>query len=463
MNSNIETFSATKLAELIRSRKLSPVELATALLARIEQLNPALNAIVTLSTQLLDDAKNAERALLRDEEPGPLHGVPFTVKDTIETAGVRTTSGSALRESYIPETDAPAVARLKAAGAILLGKTNTAEMAMDYTADNPVFGRTNNPYDSTRTPGGSSGGEAAAIAAGLSVMGIGSDLAGSIRIPAHFCGIAGLKPATGRIPGDGQWPPSAGPYSLGSVIGPMARDCADLKLLFQVMTGCGQQRDDRSELAGQRVAWYTDDGISPVTAETRAAVEAAANALASAGLKVEQERPPCVEQALDVWLKLFSRATVVFLRSQYAGQEEKTGAFVRWRLATADDTPPPTLDDYIRGWLERDRLRAKLIAWMETTPLLLAPVGAVPAVEHDTLKVMVAGKAISAFRAFSYSQAFNAFDLPAVSVPAGRSREGLPIGVQVIGRPGEEELILAAAQVIEDALGGWQPPQSDRI
>lgn len=353
------------------------------------------------------------------------------------------------------------MARLKAAGAIILGKTNTAEMAMDYTADNPVFGRTNNPHDPTRTPGGSSGGEAAAIATCMSAGGLGSDLAGSIRIPAHFCGIAGLKPGTGRVPAAGQFPPSAGPYSLGSAIGPLARHVADLHLLFRVLTGSetslssmGALRDQRAAFQGQRVAWYTDDGVVPVTPETRAAVESAARALADAGLLVEERRPPGVEHSLDLWLKLFSRASVVQLRAAYSGQEEKAGTFVRWRLATADDRPAPSLDDYISAWLERDRLRAELIEWMNATPLLLAPVGATPAFEHDAHKVSVDGKSFSTFRAFSYCHAFNVFDLPSVSVPAGRSHEGLPIGVQIVGRPGEEETVLAAALIVEEALGG---------
>jgi amidase len=452
--------SAQSLGELIRSRKVSPVEIATAFLGRIEQLNPALNAIVTLAPNILEQAREAEAAVTRGEDLGPLHGVPFTVKDTIDTASLRTTSGSLMRANHVPEKDAPAVARMRAAGAILLGKTNPAEMAMDYTADNPVFGRTVNPYDAERTPGGSSGGEAAAIAACLSPAGLGSDLAGSIRIPAHFCGICGLKPGTGRVPGGGQFPPSAGPYALGSVIGPLARNVADLRLLFGVLsaTSADTLSDNRGTLKGKRVAWYSDDEISPVTAETRAAVRAAAGALSDAGLRVEERRPPGVERALDLWLQLFSRASVVLLREVYAGHEEKAGSFVRWRLGSADDTPPPTLDDYIRGWLERDRRRAELIEWMAHTPLLIAPVGATGALEHDALKVMVEGKAISSFRAFSYAQAFNVFDLPSVTVPAGRTLEGLPLGVQVVGSPGAEELILAAAQVIEEALGGWQPP-----
>src|SRR6266545_1597231 len=231
------TRSTIKLAELIREQKVSPVEVLQACLRRIEEINPQLNAIVTIAPDALEKAKEAETAIKRGEGLGPLHGVPLTIKDTIETAGLRTTSGSAMRAGFIPKRDAPAVARLKDAGAIVLGKTNAAEMAMDYTADNPVFGRTNNPYDLALTPGGSSGGEGAAIASCMSPAGIGSDLAGSIRIPAHFCGIVGLKPTVGRIPSTGQFPPATGPYSLGAVIGPMASSVNDLRLLFNVLAG----------------------------------------------------------------------------------------------------------------------------------------------------------------------------------------------------------------------------------
>ncbi len=294
----------------------------------------------------MDQARAAEAAVMRGNNLGALHGVPITIKDTIETAGLRTTSGSAIRATFIPEHDAPAVARLKAAGAIILGKTNVAEMAMDYTAENPVFGRTNNPYDLSRTPGGSSGGEAAAIASCMSPGGLGSDLAGSIRIPSHFCGIAGLKPATGRVPGGGQFPPSIGPYSLGAVIGPMARRVEDLQTLYDVLADKHTSSSlvaARDHLKGSRVAWYTDDGVAPVTDETRRAVEAAARALAEAGLLTEECRPPHVERGHDLWLKLFSRASVVQLREVYKGHEQEAGSFVSWRLATADKSPAPTL------------------------------------------------------------------------------------------------------------------------
>jgi Asp-tRNA(Asn)/Glu-tRNA(Gln) amidotransferase A subunit family amidase len=441
MKTDITNLSLKDIARFIKMRKLSPVEVAEAHLEQISRLNPGLNAIVTLAPDVLERAKAAAR--------GPLHGVPITIKDTIETAGLRTTSGSKVRAEYVPTTDAPAVARLKAAGAIVLGKTNAAEMAMDYTADNPVFGRTNHPLNPELTPGGSSGGEAVAIATGMSPGGLGSDLAGSVRIPAHFCGICGLKPTTGRVPGEGQFPPSTGPYALGAVIGPMARTVTDLRLLFQALTATGPIE---IQLKETRFAWYGEDGQVPVTEETANAVATAAAALIDAGLAGEQRVPPHVDRGNELWLKLFSRASVVQLRKWYAARETEGGSFVSWRLATSDDTPVPTLDEYIANWMERDRLREELLCWMETTPLIIAPVGATPAYRHDTLKVTVRETTMGTFRAFSYAQAFNVFDLPVVTVPAGRSNDGLPIGVQVIGRPFAEEAVLRAAEIIEEAI-----------
>jgi Asp-tRNA(Asn)/Glu-tRNA(Gln) amidotransferase A subunit family amidase len=439
------------IARLIQRREVSPVEVAEAHLERIARLNPELNAIVTLAPDVLERARAAEAAVMRGENVGTLHGVPLTIKDTIETAGLRTTSGSKMRFDYVPTSDAPAVARLKAAGAIILGKTNAAEMAMDYTADNPVFGRTNHPLNHELTPGGSSGGEAAAIATHMSPGGLGSDLAGSLRIPAHFCGICGLKPTTGRVPGELQFPPSIGPYSLGAVIGPMARTAGDLRLLFAALSKDPFAREVQ-DLRGLRVAWYTDDGVAPVTDETARAVAAAARALSDAGLIVEEKRPPHVERGNELWLKMFSRASVVQLRGVYKGREKEGGSFVSWRLGTADQTPAPALDEYIAGWMERDRLREELVQWMETTPLIVAPVGATPAYPHDTLKVTVRGTTMGTFRAFSYAQTFSVFNLPVVTVPAGKSNDGLPIGVQIAGPPFAEEMILAAAEIVEAAF-----------
>ena len=447
----------TTLTQMIRSKEVSPVEVVEAHLQQIEKLNLQLNAIVTLAPDVLDQARRAEHELTGR----PLHGVPLTIKDTIETAGLLSTSGSRRRANYVPKRDAPAVARLKDAGALILGKTNASEMAMDYTGDNPVFGRTNNPHDLSKSPGGSSAGEAVAIATCMSPGGLGSDLAGSIRIPAHFCGIAGFKPATGYVPGSGQFPPSTGPYSLGAVIGPMARSVSDLDLLYRVLTE--QHAAAFVDLKRVAVAWYIDDGVTPVTEETKQAVRASAQALAEAGLTVIEKRPPHVNRGYELWLQLFSRASVVQLRSVYQGYEHEGGSFVSWRLKSADSTPPPTLDDYIAAWMERDRLRDELLDWLLETPLIVSPVGATPAYAHDTLKVTVDGSTFGNFKAFSYVHAFNVFDLPVVTVPAGASNEGLPIGVQIIGRPSDEQRIFSAARIVEKSLGGWRKPFVDRM
>ena len=299
--------SALELAELIRSRAVSPVEVVEAHLQRIDKINPLLNAIVTLAPDLLDQARAAEVVQMSGREIGPLHGVPLTVKDTIDTAGLRTTSGSRLRVNHVPDSDATAVARLKAAGAIIFGKTNTPEMAIPYETDNPVWGRTNNPYALERTPGGSSGGEAVAIAAGLSPAGLGSDLSGSIRVPAHFCGIVGLKPTVGAVSMDGHTPNATRLLSLGACIGPMARTVADLELLFRIIADVPQREPVLlgSSLRGLSVAWFTDDGIAPVTDETRAAVRAAAKVLGDAGLEVSEQRPPGVSAGARLWVELF--------------------------------------------------------------------------------------------------------------------------------------------------------------
>jgi amidase len=450
-NADLIRESLGTIAARIRKRDVSPVEVAEAYLERIAQLNPELNAIVTLAPDVMERAREAEIAVMRGADIGSLHGVPLTIKDTIETAGLRTTSGSKMRMDYVPQTDAPAVARLKAAGAIVLGKSNAAEMAMDYTADNPVFGRTNHPLNHELTPGGSSGGEAVAVATYMSPGGLGSDLAGSVRIPAHFCGVCALKPTTGRVPGELQFPPSIGPYSLGAVIGPLARSAGDLRLLFAALSKDPFERRAH-DLRGVRVAWYTDDSVAPVTDETARAVATAARALSDAGLMVQEQRPPHVERGNELWLKVFSRASVVQLRGLYKGRENEGGSFVSWRLGTADHTPAPALDEYIAGWMERDRLREELVQWMETTPIIIAPVGATPAYPHDTLKVTVQGSSFGTFKAFSYAQTFSVFNLPVVTIPAGKSNDGLPIGVQIAGLPFAEEMILAAAEIVEAAL-----------
>src|ERR1043166_643296 len=495
MSDELTRLSAVKLAAMIRARAVSPVEVLEAHLRRVERLNPALNAIVTRAPDALERAREAERAFMRGDARGALCGVPVTVKDTIDVAGLPAWAGSKARAGYVAAADAPPVSLLKRAGAIVIGKTNTSELALDYTTDNPVFGHANNPHDLAHTTGGSSGGCAAAVAACMTAASIGSDLAGSIRIPAHFCGVAGLKPTAGPVGGVGHFPQMPAPYDRDENIGPLARTVEDLGLMFAVLTGDAfelggeelekRRASARTSLKGLRGAWYASDGRVPVTPETREAVERAAEALRAAGLTLEESRPPCVEGATELWQAVFSRATDEMVASIYEGREEDAGPLARALLRRAAEARESLRDDEKtearrvdgknkarredeqkalaereqKALAARARLREKLLRWMEGTPLLLPPGGAVAAFRHEeSRRVEVFGEAVSTFRAFSYAQAFNVFDLPAVSVPAGRTGAGLPVGVQIVGRPNEEETVLAAAGVVEEALGGWQPP-----
>ena len=472
MAEDLTNKSATELVALIRTRAVSPVEVVEAQLRRIEKINPALNAIVTLADDVVDRAHACEAELMSGKNIGLLHGLPITIKDTIETAGIRTTSGSRIRSNDVPVHDAPAVARLKAAGAIVLGKTNVPEMAIPYETDNPVFGRANNPYNPLMTPGGSSGGEAAAIAACLSPAGIGSDLSGSIRVPAHFCGIAGLNPTTGRVPMEGHTPSASGVVALGAGIGPMARRIEDLALLFSVLaeptrSEAAQNESeifDLKKLRGARVAWYADDGVVPVADEIKLAVNSAAQALADAGLETIDALPPDISKAPQLWIDLFSRAASSEIVALYRGREDEAGPQVA-RLLRSFSEESNEFEDRIEtaerlagAVLARERAREELLRWMKATSLILAPVGATGAFAHGAARVEIMGQSISVFRAFSYSRTFNVLGLPSVAVPAGQTSTGLPIGVQVVGRPFEERAVLAAAAIIEEALGGWKRP-----
>jgi len=307
---------AVAMAEQIREKKISPVEFVEAHLGQIDRLNPRLNAFAHVDAEgARRAAHEAEAAAMRQQAIGPLHGIPISIKSSISVAGMRCESGTRLRAGLVAAQDAPLVARLRAAGAIVLGVTNTPEFLMAWETDNLLYGRTNNPWDLERTPGGSSGGEAAAIAAGMSAGGVGSDGGGSIRVPAHFSGICGLKPTPGRIPATGHFPVSAGPFALIGVVGPMARTVADLKVLFEAMQGpdigdtCAAPVAVRwpgeEESRKLKIGYFEDDGRTPVTPETRAAVRTAAEALRSAGFQVEPFRPQGLEEARQLWHKFF--------------------------------------------------------------------------------------------------------------------------------------------------------------
>lgn len=476
MSEELTRLSAARLVELIRAREVSPVEVVEAHIRRIERLNPRLNALVALAPDAFEQARALEDRIARGLDAGALAGLPVTVKDTIDARGMKATAGALPFKERVADRDALGVARLRAAGAVVFGKTNCAELALDYTSENPLHGRTLNPHDAECTPGGSSGGCASAVAARLTTGSVGSDLVGSIRIPAHFCGVVGLKPTAGRVPSSGHLPPLVGPYTLAASLGPIARTVEDVELFFDALTLSdsrrGRDEETRrdearrggrtSRLEGARAAWCVDIGDVPIAEETRRALADVVACLEAAGATVREERPPGFERGTDLWLALFTRATERFITKVFEGREHEAGQSARSILERAKRTGAKalTLDDYTEVWEERDRLRAELSTWMESTPLIITPVGATAAYRHEeSRRVRIGGATYNTFRAFSFAHAANLFDLPSVSVPAGRTREGLPIGVQITGRPHDERSVLAAARVVEEVCGGDNPPK----
>jgi len=464
--------SASRIASEIRSKPISPVEVARIHLERIERLNAKLNAFVDWQPErVLQQARAAERALMRGDQVGPLHGVPVSIKASIDVAGHRCEAGTRLRAGYVAAQDAPLVARLRAAGAVILGVTNTPELLMAWETDNLLYGRTNNPWDLSRTAGGSSGGESAAIAAGLSAGGVGSDGGGSIREPAHFTGICGLKPTPGRIPSTGHFPKSGGPFAQLGVVGPMARTVADLKFLFEAMAGpddgdpasapVSLREIGEKELREVGVGFFEDDGRTPVTAETRLAVTRAANLLSQRGLRVEQFRPDGLEEARQLWWKLFGTAGGMILGPMLRGHESELSAILREFTSWTAAEPAHSGESMLATWLGRDDVRERVLLQMRNHPVLLCPTASIPAFRHGEREWEVEGKTVKYLDAWSYCEWFNLLGFPAAVVPMGRSPEGLPIGVQIVGRPWEEELVFAVASVLEDARGEWsQPPMA---
>src|SRR5216684_1446437 len=457
------------MAEQVRKKKISPIELVDAHLAQIEKLNPRLNAFVHLDAdRARRSGHNAETAVMQGKALGSLHGVPISIKSAISVAGLRCESGTRLRAGLVSQRDAPLVARLKNAGAIVLGVTNTPELLMAWETDNLLYGRTNSPWDLERTPGGSSGGEAAAIAAGMSAGGVGSDGGGSIRVPAHFSGICGLKPTPGRIPATGHFPVSAGPFALIGVVGPMARTVADLRLLFEVLQGpdvgdtCAAPVPLRwpsdDEVKKLRIGYFEDDGRTPVTAETRAAVRTAAEALRGAGFQVERFQPEGLEAARQLWFKYFVVAGGMLLRPMFKQRESELSPILKQFLQWSAANPAHSGDTLLEAWVQRDLFRVQFLAQMQEYPILLCPAAAIPAFRHGERSWMIEGKTVEYLDAWSYTEFFNLLGNPGVVVPVGNSREGLPIGVQIVGRPWEEEQVLAVAGVLEKECGPWRRP-----
>lgn len=417
---------AATLAAAIRSGQVSSSEVIEAYLERIAQVNPRLNALVQVAAESARrQALASDTALARGEIHGPLHGVPFTAKDVFETEGIVSAAGLESRAAFVPERDAVVVARLKAAGAILLGKTNCPPGGGGGVTDNPVYGRTNNPYDLTRSPGGSSGGEAAAVASGESPLGLGSDSGGSLRVPAHFCGVATLKPTSGRIPNTGTFNHPGGLSDYRTQIGPLARSVQDLILAFAIIAG-GDGCDagvipmpignpDSVDLRDLRVAYYADDGEYAPTPETMATVQQAARVLADKGLKVEERRPACLRDSRNI-------------TERYWRMSELTGAEVE------------------QLFLDWDHFRSGMLSFLQGHDVILCPVDSRPAPIHGELTDGL----------FNYTLPFSLTGWPCLVVRLGTSAEGLPIGVQIVARPWHEEVALAVGCHLESVLGGWQ-------
>ena len=455
---NLHELPASRMAELVACRQVSPVELVQAHLERIGRLNPKLNAFIELRTDLaLAEARSAEKAVQAGDALGRLHGIPVSIKSSIAVAGLKFECGSRTRAGLVAKKDAVLVQRLRRAGAIVLGNTNVPEMLMAYHTENPLYGRTNSPWDAHRTPGGSSGGEAAAVAAGLCAAGIGSDGGGSIRVPAHFSGICGLKPTPGRIPITGHWPESAGPFALLGVVGPMARSVEDLDLLFRVLAGYDAgdpmaapiplHEISDAESKHLTIGYFEEHATAPVTAETRAAVRTAVSVLKDAGFRVEHFEPDVLDEAREHWWKLFVQLAAEMLAPEFRGRESETSAI----LAYSDR--PPTKEELLSAWFGRDQLRLRLMQQMAQVPVLICPVCSIPAFRHREREWVVNGKQVSYMDAMSYTQWFNLLGNPGVVVPVGTSPEGLPLGVQIVGQPNTEELILNVARILEQALG----------
>jgi amidase len=448
--------SAARTARAIRDGEVSSEHVVGAYLERIRAVNATLNAVVQPTpASALERAREADLALALGVVWGPLHGVPMTIKDSFETAGVVTTAGTKGLEAYVPERDASVVARLRAAGAILLGKTNVPELTLRFATDNYIYGRTNNPYDSSRIPAGSSGGAAAIVAACGSPFDIGSDTGGSIRIPAHFCGIAGLKATAGRIPRTGHIPfLELGATEAFTQVGPLARRVEDLPLILSIIAGpdgvdpfvVPMPLGDPGAIALKdlRVAYYDDNGLAPPPSpETVDAVRAATAVLEGAGASVREDLPPGVDDAPNLWREIFVADGGAGVRSLLTRLgTTQMHPFLEW-TQQGRDLPASEYGDLLARW---NHFRSAGAAFLERYDVIICPVNATPATLHGEPTP------------FRYAYPYNLLGWPVAVVRCATSPDGLPIGVQIVARPWREDVALAVAAFLEETFGGWQAP-----
>lgn len=457
MSNAIFYSDATQLASMIRSREISPVEVMQAHIDRINATNPDVNAIVTLAGDAMKQAIAAEAAVMRGDDLGLLHGVPFTVKDSIDTAGVLTQRRSPIFKDRRPDEDATSVARLKKAGAILLAKTNLPEFSYWIESDNLLSGRSNNPWDLTRTPGGSSGGESAAIAAGMSPLGLGTDLAISVRGPAAQTGITSMKATHGSIPMTGIWPRA--PRRFWHV-GPMARSVRDIALAFSQLSG-PDGHDAFSSTAPVypdglpaassrplRIGWMTGPGFGPVDPEVVAVVKSAADALHGIGVTVEHVGIPALAQ--DFALDVFNRLHVMEMKPAFAAATAGRHPDELYKMAkTMLSLPDTSMSDYIDAEQAAERLRDGFAQYFSRFDALITHVLPVQAHKHGVAHFVIDGQEVDATYLQGATVPLNVTGLPGIALPFGKSREGMPINVQIVGKWHAERTILHIASLLE--------------
>lgn len=488
--SNLVFLSAHQLARMIRDREVSAVEVIEAHLAQITKHNTKLNAICTLDEDnARARAKLADEALARGKNWGALHGVPVTIKDIFETVGLRTTAGYIPLKDYVPQQDATIVARLRAAGAVILGKTNMAELAGDFQSTNSLFPRVDNPWNLDYTAGGSSGGSAAAVAAGLSPLDIGNDIAGSIRQPAHFCGIYGLKPTDRRISTAGTIPEVPGmPYCLRQMMtmGCFARSLEDIRICFSLVAGADLRRPDvppipfdtpsGKSLSDLKIAWIDEWTEVPVNSEIRAAMQAIAQKLAQTGTQIERWLPKDFDLS-TIW-NLYGRMAAYI--NTYAQPKDRYNVRrsleLLWRTATQGDKKlrrlgnfsrflPELLNPSLRGYFEtlteRDLFTSQIDEALELWDVWLTPVAATPAFTHRPAwsAIDIEGKSYPhAVANGAYTIPFNLSGHPAVVIPIGQTQNSLPIGLQIVGKRWREMELLAIAQKVDKVVGDFRHP-----
>jgi Asp-tRNA(Asn)/Glu-tRNA(Gln) amidotransferase A subunit family amidase len=468
----IQFVSLTEIANQIRSKSVSPRELVESHLRQIDRTQTILKAFTHVDADGAQQrAAEMENCVLPAESEAPLFGVPLSIKSCAAVTGWPCASGSLLRRDDRPSEDSAVARRLRNAGAILLGNTNTPEMLMAYETDNRLIGRTSNPWSLQHSSGGSSGGEAAAIAAGCSAGGVGSDGGGSIRVPAHFCGICGLKPTPGQIPGTGHYPPGNSSFGWLGVIGPMARTVGDLKVLFRVMRGpdSGDALTAAFEPAPSaaargkriRIGILEGDALGRVSAETQLAVRRAAQHLAYLGYELEPFRLGNLERVLELWWFFFGSVISELFEAEIRGKEELLSPIFQDYLAVARAgraNGPAAMERFVGMCAARDRERGRILEAMKDTPILLSPVCAAPAFRHGEGN----WKPGTGYRdTMRHSQWLNLAGFPGVALPISLSPDGLPVGVQLIGRPHEDDLVLEVAEQLELARGAWHFPTMD--